>query len=102
MKTVRLSERAEHALVAIVEYLLEKTGPVAANKHYRSFGDLWTLLASHPESGATMSRLGQGISLNVVEPYNVHSLNDAATHPIRILCIMHGRRKITRTMTQFS
>jgi toxin ParE1/3/4 len=79
-------------------YLLEKAGPATAEKYQRSFENLKDLLASFPEHGAPRSRLGARVRLNVIDPYNVYSIYDEPAETVHILRILHGRRRITRTM----
>ncbi|HAH09946.1 MAG TPA: hypothetical protein DCL54_17085 [Alphaproteobacteria bacterium] len=79
MASVVVLQRAQSDLEEILRYLFERAGLATAKKCERSFLDLNDWQSNHPESGATRSRLGQGIGLNVVDPYNVYSRYDAAT-----------------------
>jgi toxin ParE1/3/4 len=95
---VHIVDAAEADKSEILDYLFHEAGIAVAETYAQKVARLFDDLALHPESGAPRSRLGKGIRLRLIDPYNVYTRYDAATDTVRILRILHGRRKITRGM----
>lgn len=70
-------------------------GDPTALKYRAQFRRLFATLADFPKSGPIRRALGGDIRIGIVFPYVVIYDYDPAQDVVTILCIVHGRRKIT-------
>lgn len=98
MARLSTSPAADADLAEIDAYLAAHAGNDIADQYSEQFKKVFHLLAAQPEIGAPRANLGRSIRINIVAPYNVYSKYDPATDTVRVLRVLHGRRKITRRM----
>ena len=93
MTVVRLSERAERQLDAILDYLELNVGPLVASQHEDGFNDLFERLKDTPKIGANRSELGQGVKLSMVTRYLVFHCYHAEIDEVEVITIRDGSRR---------
>jgi toxin ParE1/3/4 len=77
-----------------------EAGYLVASRYNARLESLYERLADHPESCRTRPKFGAHIRVGVVYPYLViyhHAKGDGA---VRIIRVVHGRRRITRELLQ--
>ena len=93
MTVVRLSERAERQLDAILDFLQINAGPLVFNRHEDGFNDLFDRLQDTPKIGANRSEFGEGIKLSMVTRYLVFHRYHAELDEVEIITIRDGSRR---------
>lgn len=76
--------------------IADGSGRGVAEKWDRAIWERPELIAEHPDIGAMRPRLGESVRIGVVKPYIIFYSHDGAA--IRVMRILHGRRRITRKM----
>jgi toxin ParE1/3/4 len=95
MVEIEFSEAAEFDRLEILSYLAATAGILIANDYDTDFKEWLKLLRHRPECGSPRGRLGRNIRLYVVYPYVSLYTYDPDQDLIRILRIVHGKRRIT-------
>ncbi|HAH11604.1 MAG TPA: hypothetical protein DCL54_10895 [Alphaproteobacteria bacterium] len=98
MAEVEVTEPAIADIAAILEHLEARAGRTIADRYTQGFIDAYDRLAQFPEQGAPRPRLGMDVRLLMVPPYNLLYRYDGNLDLVRVLRVLHGRRKISRKM----
>ena len=98
MARILVADSAHADAIAIFAYLGRVTGRPTLVKYLTLFENLYERLANHPTSGSPRRTLGSNIRIGVVAPYIVIYRYDEGDDTVRILRIVHGRRKISGQM----
>jgi toxin ParE1/3/4 len=86
----------------IISYLEREAGSLVARRYAERFRTAIAELATYPEVGAPRPTLGRSTRLIVIEPYLLFYRDLPARDEVRVLRIMHGKRKITaRALRRF-
>jgi len=96
MAHVVVTDAASFDQAGILTDLHDKAGITTVVKFRLLFKELYDLLARHPEIGALRPALGAGIRIGIVPPYVVFYRYDRGGDIVRILRLLHGRRRVTR------
>lgn len=79
---------------------VEADNPAAADALVDRLVDSVVILSDYPEAGGRRSQLGRGVRRIVCAPYSIfYRIDDAEVSIIRVL---HGARRITRSMLRDS
>jgi toxin ParE1/3/4 len=98
MTPVELSPRAKLDLFDITIHLSNAAGIVVAEMYSARFKSHLARLAEFPAIGTPRSRLGKNVRMLVEHPYLLlYSFDGAA---VRVLRVLHGRRRMTRKLVQ--
>ncbi|MFO1172954.1 MAG: type II toxin-antitoxin system RelE/ParE family toxin [Hyphomicrobiaceae bacterium] len=95
---VLLAPLARTDLSTLLDDLDHTAGPSIAEKYVFRFERLILELGAFPEAGFPRPRLGKGIRMRVVAPYVV--LYAVREDTVTVTRVLHGARKITRSMIQ--
>src|ERR1700722_19999344 len=79
----------------IFDYLYAKAGKSTVLKYRAAFKALYEHLANFPDNGAPRPKVGWRIRIGIVTPYIVIYRHTEADDIVRVLRIVHGRRRIT-------
>ena len=96
MARVFLSDLADADADDIVSDLGRKAGVDVAERYMADFDRLYRQLATFPESCARRPALGSNVRMGVVYPYVIFYEYSAAEDVVKIMRLLHGRRRITR------
>lgn len=89
---------ADADMANILADLAGEAGSLVASKYNTMFELLYDRLAGHPESCPARPELGAHIRVAVVFPYLVIYQHPEGGDTVSIVRVLHGRRKITRTL----
>lgn len=95
MARVVFTAAADADMAGIFDDLYVKAGKPTVIKYRAAFRTLYEHLADFPDSGAPRPKIGAKIRIGVVSPYIVIYRHAEADSLVRVLRIVHGRRKIT-------
>ena len=95
MARVIVTPSADADAAGIIAYLDAKAGYGVAARYNAAFEQLYDHLADFPDGGAPRSEIGSNIRIGVVSPYVVIYRHTEADGIVRVLRIVHGRRRIT-------
>lgn len=98
MARVVVTPAADLDAAQIVDFLAAHAGVGVAAKYNDAFERLYDHWANFPDSGAPRARLGADIRVGVVSPYVVIYRHTVAEGVVRVLRIVHAKRRITGTM----
>ena len=71
-------------------------GGRVAGRYNADFDKIYERLADFPQSGAPRSRLGKHVRMCIVLPYLIFYEYVEAEETVRVMRVVHGKRKITR------
>ena len=95
MAKILFADAASSDEAGILNDLRTKAGLPTAFKFRFLFRDLYDRLATYPESGARRPALGRNIRIGIVAPYiAIYHLSESGD-VVRVLRIVHGRRRVT-------
>ncbi len=94
MARVLFTSAADADADCIFDDLYIKAGKTTVVKYRLLFKTLYDNLAAFPNNGAPRPKIGANIRVGIVSPYIV-IYNTETDGIVRVLRIVHGRRKIT-------
>lgn len=100
--TWRVARRATRDLLAILDEIEAKAGPVAAERYALRFKACLQRIASRPQAGAPRPGLGAHARIMIVRPYVFIFDHDAVADVVAVLRILHSRRNITERLLRRS
>jgi toxin ParE1/3/4 len=95
MSKVQVTAPAKVDRFDILTSLAEKSGTNTAERYKIEFREWFHFLTHTPEGGAPRPRLGKNMRIVVVDPYLVIYHYDPEIDTVRILRIVHGKRRIS-------
>jgi toxin ParE1/3/4 len=95
-----ITARADADSAAIIDDLTDKAGANVAARYDADFLAFYRRLEQFPDSGAPRRKLAPTVRIGVVFPYVVFYRYVEADDAVLVLRVLHGRRKITRRMSQ--
>jgi toxin ParE1/3/4 len=95
---VVIAPAADKDTNVILADLASNAGRRTAARLNSLFDQLYVRLATHPEIGAPRPQLGPGVRIGIVSPYIIIYRYASDTDTITVLRIVHGRRRIIRSM----
>ena len=98
MLHVVISDLAKADTLEILRRLAEVAGYAVAEKYADRFDRLYDRLAVNPEIYQARRRLGPGVRIAVVFPYLVAYRYRRGGATLSIVRVVHGRRRLTRSL----
>lgn len=98
MARVVIAPAADADTGVILADLANNAGPRTAAKYDRHFDQPYDRLAAHPAIGAPRPHLGSAIRIAIVSPYIIIYRYASDPDTVTVLRIVHGRRRIVRSM----
>ena len=98
MATLEIAQPAEADFDAVLKYLSFEAGQAVSRKFGDSLLKAFDRLTEFPGAGAARPRLSRDVRIWTVEPYVVFYRYAAKDDIVRILRILHGKRKFTRKL----
>ena len=95
MARVVVTPSADADAAEILAFLAAEAGIGVAAKYNAAFERLYDHWADFPNSGAPRPKVGSKVRIGIVSPYVVIYKLTEADGAVRVLRIVHGRRKIT-------
>jgi toxin ParE1/3/4 len=98
MARLSVSNSARSDIRRIILYLSVQAGPDVALRYVEQFETVLEQLREFPGSGAPRPKCGRSMRIVVVSPYLVFYEGGAKAKAVAVLRVLHGSRKITRTL----
>jgi toxin ParE1/3/4 len=98
MAHVVITVAARADIRRIIDYLEEAAGRPIALRYALAFEGSFNRLIELPESGSPRPEFGARTRLVVINPYLIFYETDESADSVRVLRVLHGRRKITVEM----
>ena len=98
MTSLIIAPRARSDISGIIDGLAHDASPSVALRYSSEFDNAFVRLVSFPRLGAPRPRFGAAVRIWTIEPYVVYYRYTEAIDIVRILRILHGRRKFTRKL----
>jgi toxin ParE1/3/4 len=92
---VIVSELADADTKDILAEIEREAGCSIAAKYNARFEKLYDRLAEHPESCEAHPELGAHIRVGVITPYLVIYHYNGTARVVRVIRVLHGRRRVT-------
>ena len=99
MARVVITAMAFQDLERIMVKLAVRAGWAVSARYDAEFTALFERLQQFPGTGAPRPKLGKSTRIGIISPYVV--IYDVVGGVVTVLRVVHGRRKITRKLTQF-
>jgi toxin ParE1/3/4 len=92
---VVVTPAADADTAEIIAFLAAKAGVNVAANYSAAFEKLYDDWSHFPDSGARRAKLGPNIRIGIVSPYIVICRHIKAEGALRVLRIVHAKRRIT-------
>ena len=97
MAQVVLAPQALADLEVISDYIVDKSGPIDAERFIgRMIATIRNLAGIPNASGHPVPALGTGLRCHAFGRYNIYLKYDEASDVLNVVRVLHGRRRITR------